>query len=112
MAMRGGLSSGARERAAMAGANNLANSQQQLRAASATDAGNIRMQDEKNRLSMLENLPNMYNQMQDPAKFNIQNRQALLANQQNLRSGLAQSLVNNKANLISSWMGMQGAKYA
>jgi hypothetical protein len=112
LAMRGGLQGGSRERMAESGANNLMAQQQQMRASSEGDASNIRLQDEQNRLAQLENLPSMYNAMQDPNKFNMQSRQNLLGNQQGFRADLAKSGLEQKGNTLAAWMAMQGAKYA
>ena len=59
LAMRGGLSGGARERLAMGGANNQMNNMQSINAQNASAKGNIGLQDEQQKQSMLMQLPGM-----------------------------------------------------
>lgn len=59
LAMRGGLSSGSRERLAASGANNQMNAMQNIGAQAATAKQNIGLQDEQQKQQMLMQLPGM-----------------------------------------------------
>ncbi len=80
LAMQGGLSSGARERAAQAGANNYMNMEQDLARQGNQNAMQIGMNDEQNRIQQLSALPGMD---QSQAQMYEQAKQQDIANKMN-----------------------------
>ncbi len=74
LAMRGGVDSGARERIATSGANNLLNMNQKVNEDQSKNVMQIGMNDEQNRISQLGALPGLENEALKPQMFNVSNQ--------------------------------------
>lgn len=100
LAMRGGLQSGARERLAMGGANNQMNNMQSINAQNAQAQGNIGLQDQENKNSMLMQLPGMQLASLQPEMQKAGAWQSMAQNEQGLtnQNNLANMGAQNQAN--------------
>lgn len=102
LGMRGGLSSGARERLAVSGARDLNQGNQSIYNQGSQNLLNLGISDAQQKQSMLSNLLNTDVQGQ---QFNVQNKNQ--ANQYNISNALSENTKANANNLAKYGMKMQ-----